>query len=51
MPSPWAAETAIGSPNPSAWNSAASGMSLAVSILLAATSTGSGERRSSSAIS
>ena len=43
MPSPCAAETAIGSPSPSAWNSAASGMSATVSNLFAATITGIGD--------
>ena len=40
MPSPCAADTATGSPSPSEWNSAASGMSTTVSHLFAATSTG-----------
>ena len=40
MPRPWLAETAIGSPRPSAWSSAASGSSLAPSTLFATTTTG-----------
>ena len=51
MPSPCAAETATGSPMPRRWNSAAYGMSGALSTLFAATTTGSFERRSRSAIS
>jgi hypothetical protein len=45
VPSPCAAETAIGSPSPSAWNSCASGMSPGASILLATTITGTSPRR------
>ena len=40
MPSPWLAETASGSPNPSPWNSAVTLKSLGLSALLTATTTG-----------
>ena len=40
VPRPWVAETASGSPRPSAWNSAASGSSASRSTLLATTITG-----------
>ena len=51
LPSPCAAETGIGSPRPSRWNSPASGMSARTSDLFAATSTGKPLRRRRSAIS
>ena len=51
VPRPWVAETAIGSPRPSAWSSAASGSSAAESTLLATTTTGTSARRRISATS
>ena len=51
MFSPWVADTASGSPRPSAWKSAASAMSPTESTLLAARITGRFQRRRTSASS